>query len=115
MSDTRPSGVVGYSLDLTTASSILSALVTCDSRTSPFGFNPSFHCNPALDRQITNALEHQTTDPASAPALWAAIDRAVVNAAPIIPFSNDVQYDFGSRRIGDYQNHTWWGQLPAQR
>ena len=45
---------------------------------------------------------------------WAAIDRAVVDAAATIPFSASLQHDFVSRRVGNVLVQPGFGPLIAQ-
>ncbi len=105
-------GIAGYGPNFPGEAGYLPLLVAC--QPYPNSFNPSFYCNPDLDRQLAEVLDRQTVDRAGAAELWTAIDRAVVDEAPIIPFSNNVWYDFVSARVGNYQRHPQWGQLPAQ-
>ncbi len=60
------------------------------------------------------AREQQVSDPASASEAWAAIDRAVVEAAAYIPFGNNLRQDFVSRRVGNTLVHPVTGPLIAQ-
>jgi peptide/nickel transport system substrate-binding protein len=105
-------GVAGWEADFPGQASYLPPLVRCPP--NPGGFNLSFFCDQRIDKQIDQALAKQTTDAAGATAIWAAIDRAVVDASPIVPFSNRARYDFVSPRVGNYQYHPQYGLLPAQ-
>ena len=106
-------GVTGWGDDFPGQASFLTSLLTCRSR-RPGGFNLSYFCNRTIDTQISEALDKQTTDPAGAAILWAKIDQAVVDEAPIVPFANEIRYDFVSPRAGNYQHHPHYGQLPSQ-
>jgi peptide/nickel transport system substrate-binding protein len=95
---------------------------------APAGFIPSglscaetFHdgnvaqfCDPALDREMSRAEALQTTDPVTANALWAKIDRHLTNQAPWVTFANGVVLDVVSKRVGNYQFDPWLGTLLDQ-
>ena len=71
-------------------------------------------CDPVLDRRIQRALSVQTTDPAAANGLWAAIDRRVTLDAPWVFALNQAGLDFVSARVGNYQHNPQWGVLLDQ-
>ncbi len=71
-------------------------------------------CDPALDRQIEQALSVQSTDPAAASGLWAAIDRRVSLDAPWVFVLNQAGLDFVSARVGNYQHNPQWGTFIDQ-
>jgi peptide/nickel transport system substrate-binding protein len=103
------------------ASSMIPGAFTCpDYRDAPVvpGNYPQDFCDRALDARITHALRSEASvDPAeraAAEAEWAAIDRAIVDAAPaVIPF-NVQNVDFVSRRVGNIQHHRVQGLLLDQ-
>jgi peptide/nickel transport system substrate-binding protein len=78
------------------------------------GANWSRFCDPAIDRLIHRALNFQSNDPERADAAWAAVDRAVAAAAPIVPYANEISESLVSRRIGNYQYSPQWGPLLDQ-
>jgi len=47
-------------------------------------------------------------------ALWARIDRAIVDRAALAPMINDRGIDFVSARVRNYQVHPYWGILADQ-
>ena len=112
--DRIQAGLSGWGADFPGQATFIPDLVSCDARLPFQGFNPSLFCDPEIDERIDQALARQISDLAGAPTLWAAIDKAVVDEAPIVPFSNGVSYDFVSPRVGNYQHHPHFGQLPAQ-
>jgi peptide/nickel transport system substrate-binding protein len=71
-------------------------------------------CDPVLDRRIQRALSVQTTNPAAASGLWAAIDRRITLDAPWVFIVNPSGLDFMSARVGNYQHNPQWGLLLAQ-
>jgi peptide/nickel transport system substrate-binding protein len=107
-------GVQGWGAGSPGQTGCLTDLVSCASRQPAMGWNLSDFCDDKIQAQIDTALRTQITDPASATALWARVDKAVVDAAPIIPFSNEVRHDFVSPRVGNYEHHPQYGLLPAQ-
>jgi len=91
-------------------------LMRCSSFLPGSGRNESIAqlCDPALDRQIEQALSLQSTDPAAANDLWAAIDRRVSLDAPWVFVLNQAGLDFVSARVGNYQHNPQWGVLVDQ-
>jgi peptide/nickel transport system substrate-binding protein len=71
-------------------------------------------CDPVLDRRIQRATSVQTTNPAAASGLWAAIDRRITWDAPWVFIVNPSGLDFMSARVGNYQHNPQWGILLAQ-
>ncbi len=76
--------------------------------------DPSRFCNPAIDRQMDQALALQATDPAAADELWARIDRAVTDEAPWVGYATPASVRFLSDRVGNFQHHPVWGVLLDQ-
>ncbi|HEU4945685.1 MAG TPA: hypothetical protein VFT31_00895, partial [Kribbella sp.] len=95
--------------DYPAASQYVAAMGACEG-----GFNIGRHCDPALDARMAEATELQLTDPARASEAFAALDRAVVRAAAVIPFSTIQQQDFVSHRVGNLNVHPLFGPLVAQ-
>jgi YVTN family beta-propeller protein len=71
-------------------------------------------CDRTIDEQIKQALMLQTTDAAAANALWARIDREIVDQAAIVPILNPNAFDFVSKRVGNYQYNQGSGGLRDQ-
>ena len=71
-------------------------------------------CDPAIDAMIDRAIEIQLEDPAAAGALWAEIDRAVVDQAPYLWLVNPPAPRFRLERVGNYQLSPQWGVLLNQ-
>ena len=78
-----------------------------------FDFRSGF-CDPGIDAMIDRASRLQLEDPASAGALWAQIDRAIVNQAPYVWLFNRSGLQFVSERVGNYQWSLQWGVLLNQ-
>lgn len=56
----------------------------------------------------------ETTEPAAAAKLWAAVDRRIVDQAPWVPLANPFDVRLVSDRVGNYQAHPHWGVLVGQ-
>jgi peptide/nickel transport system substrate-binding protein len=76
--------------------------------------NLSEFCQPSIDRMIERARELQVMDPPAANALWARIDRAIVNAAPVAPLYVPKAFDLVSKRVGNYEYSPQYGVLIDQ-
>jgi peptide/nickel transport system substrate-binding protein len=78
------------------------------------GQNAGRFCDPAVDRRIARAQSLQIADPRRADALWAKIDRALVDRAVTVSLVTPNATDFVSKRVGNYQFHPLWGLLIDQ-
>jgi peptide/nickel transport system substrate-binding protein len=81
---------------------------------NPGNTNVAGFCDRRIDRDITHALELQTSDLGAANDLWARIDRAVVDRAPWLFLANPKTTVFVSERVGNYQYNPQWGVLLDQ-
>ena len=100
--------LAGWGADYPAASNDVYQLGTCHDDS----YNLSEFCG--LQPQIDQVLATQSTDPAGANQQWAAMDRALVDEAPIVPFSTNVRHDFTSQRVGNYQYNPQYEALVAQ-
>ena len=107
-------GLLGWGADFPGAANFLPDLVSCKTRYPDDGANFSHFCDRKIEAQIDQALKLSGTNAAGAAVLWAAIDKQVVDEAPIVPFSFETRYEFVSPRVGNYQYHPHFGPLPAQ-
>ena len=80
----------------------------------PFNFNVSAFCDPSVDRMIASAVKKQRVDPSASVKQWAAIDRAIMERAPIVPMTNQNTVQFVSDRVGNPVLHPVWGLLLDQ-
>jgi ABC-type transport system substrate-binding protein len=71
-------------------------------------------CDPKIDRMNARARLIQATNPHAAAALWAQIDRRLVDRAAWVPMINESGIDFLSARVANYQSHPYWGVLVDQ-
>jgi ABC-type oligopeptide transport system substrate-binding subunit len=84
-------------------------IFTCDDPN-----NLSRFCDPAFDAAFKKALETQQTNTAGAGDAWAAVDRMLVDEAPIAALVDQLEADFVSVRVGNFQHHPEWGILLDQ-
>ena len=103
-------GISGWISEYPSAATFLVPLASCGEES----FNPSAYCAPEIGDKITAALAQQVTEPGRASKAWAEIDRAVVDAAAVIPYSNNVRHDLVSGRVGNLLVHPVTGPLIAQ-
>jgi len=101
-------GLLTWFADYPAASNYLAQFFSC------FAPNPSQFCHPGIDAQIRRALALQTTDLYQANQLWAHVDRAVVDQAPVAPLFTLQEIDIVSARVGNYQYQPQWGALLDQ-
>jgi len=71
-------------------------------------------CDPRIDRENLRAQSLKATRPQAAAALWARIDRELVDRAAWVPLVNERGIDFLSARVRNYQVHPYWGLIADQ-
>jgi YVTN family beta-propeller protein len=71
-------------------------------------------CDPAIDRQVKHADSLEVSDPSRASALWATIDRELVDRAVWVPLANPRLTDLVSARVTNYQSNPFTGILADQ-
>ena len=71
-------------------------------------------CDPRLDAEIDAALAPTDAEPATTNAVWSAIDRKLVDAAPVVPMFDRRSVTVVSERVQNVQLHPWWGVLMDQ-
>ena len=76
--------------------------------------NLSQFCSQEVERRIERALSLQTTDPAKVSAAWAAVDRQIVDQAPMVGLLVPQGVDLVSKRVDNYQLHPVWGVILSQ-
>jgi peptide/nickel transport system substrate-binding protein len=74
----------------------------------------SFFCQPAIDREMSQADQLQVSDPQAAADVWASVDRQVTYLAPWVPFASLRGADFTSARARNYQSSPAEGILLDQ-
>ena len=106
-------GMAGWALNTPNPSEAFDPSLTC-APPAQFSSNLAAFCSPALDRRIHAAERLGATDPARANALWTQIDRAMVRAAPWVPFTNPEGTILVSERVGNVQHNPVLGPLLGQ-
>ena len=103
--------------DYTSAADFLRPLYSCSSivPSDPDATtNYSRFCDAQVDAAIGAAERLQQQDPVAASRAWARVDRMIVDRAAAVPYANDLQLTFLSRRVGNYQSNPQWGVLLDQ-
>jgi peptide/nickel transport system substrate-binding protein len=104
-------GLMGWYADLTSPALFLRDIFSC---AAPAALNLSAFCDRRIDAQMKRAAALQAPDPARANALWADVDRALVDRAAAVPLVNQHAVAFVSDRVGNYQYHQQYGTLLDQ-
>lgn len=73
-----------------------------------------YFCDPAVDRLMRNADRVQAANARAGAALWARIDRKLVDRAAWLPLVNDRQIDLVSARVQNFQHNPYWDVLADQ-
>lgn len=103
-------GLGAWSADFSAASTFFNGFFTCDATITPL----SGFCDPHIDEMAEQATSLQIDDPVAAGALWAKVDRAIVDQAPYVWLTNPNTISFVSDRVGNYQFSLQWGILLNQ-
>jgi peptide/nickel transport system substrate-binding protein len=88
-----------WSSDYPAASNFINEFFTCDASLAP----PSGFSDARIDEMVEEATAMQAIDPVAAGALWAEIDRAIVDQTPYVWLTNPNTIGFVSERVGNYQ------------
>ncbi len=102
-------GPTSWFADFPAASNYIATFFACRSPGNLSGF-----CDRGIDRRIRRAHALQTTDPYLANRLWAALDRSIVDQAPMVPLFALEEIDMVSPRVRNYQFNPQWGVLTNQ-
>ncbi len=78
------------------------------------GDSNGYYCNPALDREMSEAAQLELQGPSQAGPAWAAVDHALTNQAVWVPTVNLNEVDFTSKRLRDYEFNPVWGFVADQ-
>ena len=91
--------------DYPAASDFLNILFGCASFTpgSDSSINIAGFCDKDIQARMDEALLLGVTDPEAANLMWAEIDRAVTDAAPMAALFTPKRIDFVSKRLGNFQ------------
>jgi peptide/nickel transport system substrate-binding protein len=100
---------VVFGPDYPSASEIYSLFLACDGQ-----FTHQQFCDRGLDRKAERAESLRLTDPRRSAALWASIDRTLVDRAVWVPLTTQRILDFVSPRLRNYEFSPVYHFLPAQ-
>jgi YVTN family beta-propeller protein len=67
------------------------------------GQNLAHFCDPSIDKRIAGALALEAGSPQDASEAWAAVDRALTDAVPLVPLLDDTNVALLSARVRHYQ------------
>jgi peptide/nickel transport system substrate-binding protein len=101
--------LLAWAKDFSAASDFILPLFTCDG-----GANYVRFCDRTIDAQARRAASGQASDAAAANALWAKIDRELVDRAVAVPLCLRESATVVSKRVGNYQFNPQWGPLLDQ-
>jgi peptide/nickel transport system substrate-binding protein len=104
-------GLQTWASDYLTASTFIEPHFTCVPAPQRPAWNLSYFCDPAVTRQIDQALAGQGADAARH---WAAADRRIADLAPSVPLTDRRDLVFVSKRVGNVQHHLEWATLLDQ-
>jgi YVTN family beta-propeller protein len=109
-------GMFAWVADYPAPSVFLDKLLSCTAFTpaSPNSLNAAEFCSPGIDARMRAAARTQTENPELANRQWAAIERALVDAAPWLPLFNPRSLELLSRRVGGRQYNPLRGTLIDQ-
>jgi peptide/nickel transport system substrate-binding protein len=107
--DSVQAGLTSWFADFPSASNYIGLLFSCKVPLNYSGF-----CDRTVEERIRRARELQATDPHRANKLWAALDRAIVDRAPIVPLFALKEIDVVSPRVRNYVFSPQWGVLSPQ-
>ena len=109
-------GPYGWIMDYPVPSNFFLGLFRCSDfkPNDPSNLNLSAFCDRSVDRMIASALKTQGVDPSASVEEWAAIDKAVMERAPIVPMTNPSTVQFVSGRAGNIVLHPIWRLLLDQ-
>jgi peptide/nickel transport system substrate-binding protein len=90
--------------DYPAASNFLNVLLSCGSinKGSDSSINIAGYCNKDMDAQMKTAMTTALTDQNAANAIWAKVDQAFMEQAPMAPLITPKSVNFTSARLGNY-------------
>jgi peptide/nickel transport system substrate-binding protein len=78
------------------------------------GYTNGYVCDPGLDRMMRRASAAELRDPDTASALWAEVDRRIVDRAYWVPTVSSHAPELVSRRLGNYEYSPIWDFVADQ-
>jgi peptide/nickel transport system substrate-binding protein len=102
--------------DYPAASDFLNILFGCASFTpgSDSSINIAGFCDKDIQAKMDEALLLGVTDPDAANKIWAEVDRAVTDAAPMAALFTPKRIDFVSKRVGNFQFNSQFYWMVSQ-
>ncbi len=102
--------------DYPAASDFLNILFGCASFTpgSDSSINIAGFCDKDIQARMDEALLLGVTDPEAANKIWAEVDRAVTDAAPMAALFTPKRIDFVSKRVGNFQFNSQFYWMVSQ-
>jgi YVTN family beta-propeller protein len=109
-------GEDGWLSDYPAASNFIVPQLSCRSRPTESHptHNASQFCDPALDREMSRALNLEARDPFAANLLWTRIEHKLVDAAPVVSLGNTTSSAFVSAGVGNVAFNPLWHLLVDQ-
>ncbi len=104
----------GWFADYPAASDFYLPLFSCLTGPPGAGILTARNCNRGLDALADRAYHAEGTDPGTARATWAAIDRALTDNAAFVALANQLEATVASQRVGNYQSSPELGPLLSQ-
>lgn len=102
--------------DYPAASDFLNILFGCASFTpgSDSSINIAGFCDKGIQAKMDEALALGVTDPEGANKIWAEVDKAVTDAAPMAALFTPKHIDFVSKRVGNFQFNSQFYWMVSQ-
>ncbi len=102
--------------DYPAASDFLNILFGCASFTpgSDSSINIAGFCDKGIQAKMDQALALGVTDPDGANKIWAEVDKAVTDAAPMAALFTPKHIDFVSKRVGNFQFNSQFYWMVSQ-
>jgi peptide/nickel transport system substrate-binding protein len=106
----------GWTADYPSPSDFFQEIFSCRSFVphSTSNRNISEFCSHHIDRLMATASAAELSDPARADRLWAAVDRAVTLAAPVVPETSYGEVDYVSPRVAGFAISPQYANLLGQ-
>jgi YVTN family beta-propeller protein len=106
----------GWIADYPSAGNFFPPLLKCAPPNASPGelTNLTHFCSPAVDKLIAGAYAKQQSDLLESSASWAAVDRAITDAAPWVPYATFRLATIVSPRVGNIQYNPALGVLLTQ-
>ena len=99
----------GWGADYPAASNFFAPMLADD-----FFLELCTFCDRQLNTAIDRAVRLESVDPAATGALWARVDRAMVDLAPFVWLVNPISVELTSKRVNNYQSSPAYGVLLNQ-